>query len=126
MAGAVSTAIAAIAIRIILLACFIFLPSKWNWPLGREENKESAQADSELEGNARQTKQRRVCGADHTQNSDGTLRFEALGAIEPSLNPLKDWGRISLVKGQLTGLTPLRNIRMEFAAEALYSLLQAH
>jgi hypothetical protein len=33
---------------------------------------------------------------------------------------------IAQVKGQLTGLTPLRNIRMEFAVEALYSLLQAH
>jgi hypothetical protein len=33
---------------------------------------------------------------------------------------------IARVKGQLTGLTPLRNIRMEFAVEALYFLLQAH
>ena len=76
--------------RIILLDCFIFLPSKWNWPLGREENKESPRADSELDGNARQTKQRRLRGADHTQNADGTLRFEALSASEASLNPLKD------------------------------------
>src|SRR6266481_3347588 len=60
VAGTVSTAIAAIAIKMILLACFIFLPSKWNWPLGREENKGSTRADSELEGNARQTKQRRL------------------------------------------------------------------
>jgi hypothetical protein len=93
--------------------------------LGREENKESAREDSELDGNARQTKQRRLRGADQTQNADGTLRFEALSASEASLNPLKD-GAHSLVKGQLTGLTPLRNIRMEFAAEALYFLLQAN
>jgi len=33
---------------------------------------------------------------------------------------------VPTVKGQLTGLTPLRNIRMEFAVEALYFLLQAH
>jgi len=62
--------------------------------LGREENKESARADSELDGNARQTKQRRLRGADHTQNADGTLRFEALSASEASLNPLKDWGAL--------------------------------
>lgn len=126
MAGTVSIAIAAIAIRIILLACFIFLPSKWDWPLGREENKESARADSELEGNARQTEQRRLRGAHYTQNSDGTLRFETLSASEALQNPPEGSDRIAVVKGQLTGLTPPRNIRMEFAAEALYFLLQAH
>jgi hypothetical protein len=94
VAGTVSTAIAAMAIRMILLACFIFLPSKWNWPLGREENKESA-ADSELEGNARQTKQRRLLRADHTQNAGGTVRFETLSASEASLDPLKDWGALA-------------------------------
>jgi hypothetical protein len=45
--------------------------------LGREENKESGQADSELEGNARQTKQRRPDGAVRTQNSVGTLQLQS-------------------------------------------------
>src|ERR1700720_4415883 len=34
-----------------------FLPSLWNWPLGREKNRESPQAASESEGIAWKTKQ---------------------------------------------------------------------
>jgi len=87
VAGTVNTAIAAIAIRIILLACFIFLPSKWNWPLGREENKESSQADSELEGNARQTKQRRRahCSGKRTVNGIDTAAEYTDGVCSRSL-----------------------------------------
>jgi hypothetical protein len=47
-------------------------------------------------------------------------------ASEASQDPVEDEAAFVTVKGQLTGLTPLWNIRMEFAVEALYSLLQAH
>ena len=55
--GIVSTAMAAAAIRITVLACFIFLSSRANWPLGQEENKERGPADAESERNAWETKQ---------------------------------------------------------------------
>ena len=75
----VNTAMAAAAIRITLLACFIFLSSRSNWPLGRGENKRRARADSESERNAWDTKQwRSVWRQGARQNSNRTAPNEAL------------------------------------------------
>src|ERR1700747_2062660 len=49
-----------------------FLPSLWNRPLGREENRESAQAPRESEGIAWKTKQGVLSHADLAQSSNGT------------------------------------------------------
>ena len=121
--GTVNTAIAAAAMRIILVTCFICVPSRWNWPLGREENRQRAQAIGESQGNARKTKQRRPPRWGGTLTVVRILHGEVLPRRhEISVRVPPSTG----VKGQLTGLTPLRNIRMEFAVEALYFLLQAH
>jgi hypothetical protein len=98
-----------------------FLPSLWNRPLGREENRERAQAVAEWEGIARETKQGALFarGFSLETSSQKVATAEALskrGEIGARITPLL----LGQAKGQVTGLTPLRNIRMEFAVEALY------
>ena len=63
VAGTVNNATAAAAIRVTLLACFIFLPSRSNWPLGRGENRGRAEAGAESERNAWETKHRLRAGS---------------------------------------------------------------
>src|SRR5271154_6983051 len=55
------------------LGLFHFLPSQWNWPLGREENRQRAQAANALERNARKAKQRRPSRAAH--DPEATIAF---------------------------------------------------